>query len=372
MNLPEEQPPEPFEAPDPVPAAEVVVAEVVAEAARPARPQPSVVMALFWCVMLFAVQILGGLIVGVLLAVVVAVKHGGALNPDDFQAQMLAEFPRFLPLMLIFATVGNLLVALAAVFITYRRHAAAWIGWRRCSVMHQFLVVLAVIPFAVVASEVGNWVAEFVPPVESDVLAEFSRQPFWLVLIVACVLPAVGEEILFRGFIGRGLIAKLGPVAGVLLTSFLFGAVHIHPVQATGAFVLGVGLHIIYLKTHSLIAPMLLHMLNNALAFVAMRYGQMLPVEGFTELSENGVGHTPLVLFLLSVAAVVLLLLLFQATRVRWMLPDGREWSPGFVSGERPMRDDVRREIARPPVVLGLACLASVVAVYASIGIFAT
>src|SRR5262249_59009304 len=71
------------------------------------------------------------------------------------------------------------------------------------------------------------------------------------------------------GFVGRGLVARYGPIRGVLLTSFLFGLMHVVPRQVAYAAVMGVILHFTYLTTRSLLIPMLLHFLNNSLSVVA-------------------------------------------------------------------------------------------------------
>ena len=97
------------------------------------------------------------------------------------------------------------------------------------------------------------------------------------VIIFGALFPALGEELLFRGYIGRGLVARWGMGKGVLLTSLLFGAVHIHPLHAVVAAFLGVILHALYLWTRSLIVPMLLHGINNYAAIqipVSAKHGQ--------------------------------------------------------------------------------------------------
>lgn len=94
--------------------------------------------------------------------------------------------------------------------------------------------------------------------------------PFAIMLIIFAVLPAIGEELVFRGVIGRGLTRRLGLLPGILITSFLFGVLHSHPLHAAAVIPLGITLHILYLTTGSLAAPMLLHFLNNATAVATL------------------------------------------------------------------------------------------------------
>src|SRR5215212_2642469 len=61
----------------------------------------------------------------------------------------------------------------------------------------------------------------------SDQIANVGHLPFlislWLLLLV--VAP-VAEEILFRGFLYRGLVGPLGTVSTIVLTSIVFGVLH--------------------------------------------------------------------------------------------------------------------------------------------------
>jgi hypothetical protein len=169
----------------------------------------------------------------------------------------------------------------------------------------------------------------------------------------------VGEEVFFRGFISRGLLARHGLIWGTLLTSLLFAVVHIEPVQATGAFVLGVGMQYVFLATRSLLAPIMLHSVNNTLAFALMKHHSDLPIPGLSSLPEGAIVHTPWPLLLAALAALIPVLALLQLTRTRWILPDRSEWSPGYVTAERPPPSLGARPVSRP-APSGLLALAAV------------
>jgi hypothetical protein len=161
---------------------------------------------------------------------------------------------------------------------------------------------------------------------------KMAELPWWTLFVIGCLLPGVGEEIFFRGFLGRGLVARHGPWVGVTVTSILFGVIHLLPTQLVGVIILGAVLHAIYLATKSLTAPILLHTFNNALAFAALKLSKENPRWAMLEKEEN----IPLVLVLAALMAVIGLGLLLYQTRTVWLLPDGRAWQPGYVTAEMP------------------------------------
>jgi membrane protease YdiL (CAAX protease family) len=88
------------------------------------------------------------------------------------------------------------------------------------------------------------------------------------------ILPPLGEEILVRGYLFSGLRAWMRFVPAMLITSLLFGTAHLFGGDdglvwgaAVNTFVLSVVL--VYLREHTdaLYAGMLVHMLNNMVAF---------------------------------------------------------------------------------------------------------
>lgn len=86
--------------------------------------------------------------------------------------------------------------------------------------------------------------------------------------VVVCILPALCEEILFRGLIFNGL-KRISTKVGVFGSAFLFMIMHGNPDQTVHQFILGVVLAIVYLATNNLWVPILLHFFNN---FIAVSY----------------------------------------------------------------------------------------------------
>jgi membrane protease YdiL (CAAX protease family) len=95
----------------------------------------------------------------------------------------------------------------------------------------------------------------------------------WLVLFVGmCVVPGIVEELVFRGVMFTGLRKKFGPVVVILITSALFGIIHLQYdwFGIVAVSLLGVALGVTREFTGSVIPCMIIHALNNAYAFISV------------------------------------------------------------------------------------------------------
>ena len=89
--------------------------------------------------------------------------------------------------------------------------------------------------------------------------------------IMVCLLAPIFEEIIFRGIILKGMLNfNVNPTVAILLNGFIFGCAHMNPWQFIGAGILGVIFGFVYYRTKSLLIPMILHFLNNTLAYSLM------------------------------------------------------------------------------------------------------
>ena len=100
----------------------------------------------------------------------------------------------------------------------------------------------------------------------------------WTILTTIVVAPIL-EEVLFRGQILGAIKAKYGSAWALIISSLLFGLIHGIPPQMINAFFMGLILGYIYIKTGSLLSVILIHSVNNALAYVQM--------EAFEDLNSN-------------------------------------------------------------------------------------
>jgi len=78
--------------------------------------------------------------------------------------------------------------------------------------------------------------------------------------------PGLGEELLCRGLFQRSLVPRLGAPLGIAVAALVFGALHMEPVHASAAAVLGLYLGTLAHWADSTRPAILAHVLNNALA----------------------------------------------------------------------------------------------------------
>lgn len=94
-------------------------------------------------------------------------------------------------------------------------------------------------------------------------------------LIQVCVLAPIIEEILMRGVVLGGLKNTYGSLVSLLISATLFALLHFNMVQTLSAFVCGVVLGLLYIKTSSIFCCMLAHCGYNLISYIAMIYPQI-------------------------------------------------------------------------------------------------
>ena len=89
-------------------------------------------------------------------------------------------------------------------------------------------------------------------------------------LISMAVLPAVCEELVFRGVLVNCLKEK-GHTFAIIMSSVMFSMFHFSLSQLIYPLCFGIILSIVYLKTKNILFPILLHFINNALT-ISIQY----------------------------------------------------------------------------------------------------
>ena len=79
----------------------------------------------------------------------------------------------------------------------------------------------------------------------------------------------MGEEIIFRGFLQQVLEKQWKDITrAILFTALIFSFIHMNPYWFVQIYFLGVILGFLAWRTKSIIAPLILHSLNNSMALL--------------------------------------------------------------------------------------------------------
>ena len=130
-----------------------------------------------------------------------------------------------------------------------------------------------------------------------------------------CLVPAVTEELFFRGAL-QGLLRPSGSAAAIFGTALLFGLLHLDLAQGLTAFICAVFLGWLAERSGSILPGMLLHFINNTLAFLTLYLRLYAPAA--------------------AAMAIELFILLFFPVFAAWLIRHARRQGFRFSAGLRP------------------------------------
>lgn len=90
-------------------------------------------------------------------------------------------------------------------------------------------------------------------------------------LLFIAVVPAICEELTFRGLLARSLATRLSPVWAIGIQAAVFSAYHLSVAQLIPTFVLGFVLGALALRAGSTVPAMIGHLVNNTVALLIAR-----------------------------------------------------------------------------------------------------
>ncbi len=97
-------------------------------------------------------------------------------------------------------------------------------------------------------------------------------QPVWALFLVMAVMPAIGEEFLFRGFLMGTLREKCRPWVAIAATTLIFAAYHMSLIKMFTISIVGLGLTVAAYMTGSIYVSMMMHFINNGVSVLISLY----------------------------------------------------------------------------------------------------
>ena len=121
-------------------------------------------------------------------------------------------------------------------------------------------------------------------------------------LVVIALIPAIGEELTFRGVLQQSLTRKMNPHVAIILSSAIFSFIHFQFYGFLPRMFLGMLLGYVFYISNSLWPNILMHFLNNGCAVVVYYLNN----KGFINVDVDHFGQTQSVWMILASAAVTI------------------------------------------------------------------
>lgn len=123
------------------------------------------------------------------------------------------------------------------------------------------------------SSVLSSWFPENSEGLNSEYMQMLDGLPFWAALLLIALLPAVCEELLFRGYMFSAFRGKMRLCNAMLLVSLLFAISHMSLIKVIPTAMLGVALAYGAYCSDSVITSALMHFLNNGFSVFVLYYG---------------------------------------------------------------------------------------------------
>lgn len=142
---------------------------------------------------------------------------------------------------------------------------ASQLGFCRISLKSLLLTIgaaIAVQPFFMLLSSITQL---FFKNITTATMQTMAQMPLWALLLSSAILPAIFEELIFRGVIYQGCRTNTPGWYSLLISALFFGLLHLNFQQSLYAFVAGFFLALLVKATGSLWASITAHLVINGL-----------------------------------------------------------------------------------------------------------
>lgn len=167
------------------------------------------------------------------------------------------------------SAVGLAYVAAGVAMVLAARARGATLGVRAPAARFVVAAVMIGISCWYLEVEVVLQLQRYLPGDTAHLERAVAATPLAVSLIVLGVLPAISEELVFRGVLTRAF----GPRTwlGIIVSAVVFSLYHLNPPQMVGVFPLALALGYLAVRARSIVPGMIAHLLNNAIVLILQR-----------------------------------------------------------------------------------------------------
>lgn len=150
------------------------------------------------------------------------------------------------------------------------------------NVIKIILFTFCIMPFITIINSISTI---FVENYAASTMSYLTSNPLWLNILFIALIPAVCEEYLFRGLLFHGY-KRRNPFKAMLMSSLLFGLIHMNVNQFVYAFVMGFILCMLVYATGTVLSSMIAHFIFNGINVVLPYYAENILQQSQTAAEE--------------------------------------------------------------------------------------
>ncbi len=169
---------------------------------------------------------------------------------------------------------------------------------------------------------------QYVYPISEGILGSLQQidslmqsQSLWMILLLMALLPAICEEIAFRGFIFGGLARQNGVLRAILVSAIFFGLTHTLLQQSLSAMIIGLLLGWVAWRTGGIICTIAMHAIHNSLTLSLARFAKQDAspawLDNFVTLEPGSFQYQPAWITISTVLAIACLWILYQRSNLQ-------------------------------------------------------
>lgn len=158
----------------------------------------------------------------------------------------------------------GILILPTLIYVVYKKkNIKEIIRFRRIKIANVFLLIVfsyLILPVMTLLNAISMLFSTNI--IGNTVEEAVSKHPVYLTVLVVAVVPAIFEEVVYRGVFFNEY-RKVSLLKGVFLSGLLFGLMHMNLNQFIYAFVMGVIFALVVEATDSILATMIMHFVIN-------------------------------------------------------------------------------------------------------------
>ena len=243
----------------------------------------------------------------------------------DFQGELPGGSS--LKMSLFIMTIFTFLIpALLFTWLIFKKNSSAFLGLSKspklswlAMVGAMLILLMPIIQFSFELNQglpLPSWMSKMEDSANDTLIQLLQMEHLGHLLVnigLIAILPALGEELLFRGVIQKYLYSIFAkPQISVWVTAFLFSAIHLQFEGFIPRFLLGLFLGYLYYWTKNLWLPIVAHFLNNAMMLV---FAYTMPEDQFA-VEEAALPDIPLLVVVLALVLLIPGIQFFHKIRI--------------------------------------------------------